>query len=237
MKIRKEFLAVAVAVITLFVTAIGLCVRALSVPVAAFSGMDGEIRIALDAGHGGVDGGVSGRTTGVKESDLNLAIVLALKEELESTGFKVTLTRKTEAGLYDFATKGFKKRDMQKRKEIITACEPALVISVHQNYYPSPSTRGAQVFYKNSAPQNARLAKCVQSELNTLYKKQGAKARNTMAADYFMLNCYDCPSVLVECGFLSNRADEELLVTKAWQRRLAQSLTAGVMAYFSESLS
>ena len=236
MKLGKETIALITATATLFAAAVGMCVRVLNAPVSAFSGTDGKIRIALDAGHGGVDGGVSGRTTGVKESDLNLEITLALKAELEKTGFEVSLTRKTEAGLYDTASKGFKKRDMQKRKEIIQACRPTLVVSLHQNYYPSQSTRGAQVFYKSGEVQGMRLAKSVQDKLNGLYKTQGVKPRNAMSADYFMLSCYPCPSVLVECGFLSNRADEVLLVTQDWQRRLAEGVTAGIMAYFSESL-
>ena len=236
MKLGKEIIAVITATATLFAAAVGMCVRVLNAPVSAFSGADGKIKIALDAGHGGVDGGVSGRTTGVKESDLNLEITLALKAELEKTGFEVCLTRKTEAGLYDTVSKGFKKRDMQKRKEIIEACRPTLVVSLHQNYYPSTSTRGAQVFYKKDETQGMRLANLVQNALNDLYKTQNVKPRNAMSADYFMLSCYPCPSVLVECGFLSNRADEALLVTKNWQSQLAQRLTAGIMAYFSESL-
>ena len=92
-----------------FSAAVGLCVSVLNAP-RAVAAMNDALRIVLDAGHGGVDGGVVGRDTGVKESDLNLAITYKLKTALEDMGFEVFLTRKTEAGLYGTTAKGFKKR-------------------------------------------------------------------------------------------------------------------------------
>ena len=69
--------------------------------------------------NGGVDGGVSGVKTGVKESELNLAVVKKLENYLKSAGLSVVLTRNTDAGLYGLATGNLKRKDMQKRKEII----------------------------------------------------------------------------------------------------------------------
>ncbi len=196
-----------------------------------------NMTIVLDAGHGGMDGGVVGRSTGVKESELNLAITLKLKQELEEVGFDVILTRKTDAGLYDTATKGFKRRDMQKRKEIIQKAAPSMVISVHQNYYPSGSTRGAQVFYNSGSERGKKLAITLQSQLNALYETEQVKNRNVMAGEYFILDCCDAPSAIVECGFLSSAKDETLLMSESWQKKLAERITAGIMAYFSDSVS
>ena len=220
------------AVLAAFFTAFGLCVGALygAKTVSAFE--ENGIRIVLDAGHGGIDGGVTGRTTGVKESDINLAIVLKLKEVLTEKGFDVILTRKTDAGLYDTTAKGFKKRDMQKRKEIAQAAEPTMVLSIHQNYYPSTTSRGGQVFYDKSDEKSALLADIMQNRLNGLYEREGVRARKKTAGEYYMLTCADCPSVILECGFLSNAADEELLIGERWQRRLAEEITEGVMEYF-----
>ena len=137
---KKSYLAVSLAVIFCFMAAVGLCVRALFGAEAVSAFDEGGMRIVVDAGHGGIDGGVVGRETGVKESDLNLSIAYRLQDVLTDMGFEVTMTRKTEAGLYDAATKGFKKRDMQKRREIITAADPALVISVMRMILPSSET-------------------------------------------------------------------------------------------------
>ncbi len=235
MKIRKIFLTATMAVLVAFVTAVALCVRALNVAqsVAAFS--NGNMRIVLDAGHGGIDGGVSGVNTGVRESDVNLAITHRLREVLTDMGFEVVLTRKTEAGLYDTTAKGFKKRDMQKRKEIIRSADPALVVSVHQNFYPSKSSRGAQVFYKKSNEQARKFATALQDKLNGLYAEEGVKGRKISTGDYFMLDCADCPSVIVECGFLSNATDEALLSNADFQRKIAQAIASGVLSYLSDT--
>lgn len=228
---KKTFFVIILAVIICFTTAVGLCVQALNATqVAAFSNV---MRIVVDAGHGGVDGGVLGRKTRVKESDLNLLIAMALTEELTDMGFEVVLTRKTEAGLYGTTAKGFKKRDMQKRKEIIEAAKPSLILSVHQNFYPMRSARGAQVFYSAESEGSKRLASGIQENLNGLYLGEGVKERKIMAGEYFMLECYSCPSVIVECGFLSNEMDEALLNTAAWRKRLAQAIAGGALAYFT----
>ncbi len=218
-----------------FLSAVGLCIRTLYAPKSV-AATENTLSIVLDAGHGGMDGGVVGRKTKAKESDVNLAIVYRLKNELEDVGFEVTLTRKTEAGLYDAATKGFKKRDMQKRKEIIQAADPALIISIHQNFYPSKRTRGAQVFYSENSVEGEKFALSVQGELNELYAKKGVNSRKASKGDFFMLKCHDCPAVIVECGFLSNAEDEALLINEVWQSELAKSITVGVLGYF-ENLS
>lgn len=83
-----------------------------------------QFTVCIDAGHGGVDGGVTGVNTGVKESDLNLSVSRLLKEQFENCGITVVMTRKTKDGLYGTATSGFKRRDMEKRREIIEQSKP-----------------------------------------------------------------------------------------------------------------
>ncbi len=230
----KKFIFAAVALAIGFITAVTLCVQALNAQtVSAFS--SDSMRIVVDAGHGGVDGGVSGRRTGVKESDLNLAISFALKARLEDMGFEVELTRRTEGGLYDSTAKGFKKRDMQRRKEIIQKTDPALVLSVHQNFYPSKATRGAQVFYPPKNEEAEKFALLMQSRLNELYAEKTVKGRKATIGEFFMLTCAPCPSLIVECGFLSNEQDEALLSDKGWQGRLAESMAAAVLDYYASA--
>ena len=231
---KRSIFAVVMAVVVGFVFAVGLCVKALLVaqPVAAF---DVGMRIALDAGHGGTDGGVLGKVTKVKESDLNLEITLRLADILKDMGFEVTLTRKTEAGLYGTATKGFKRRDMEKRREIIRSASPNLVVSIHQNQYPLSATRGAQVFYKRADKNGENFACLAQENLNTLYAEQGVKARKATPAEYFILDCVSVPSILVECGFLSSAKDEELLISGVWQQRIAENIASAIAAYLGSA--
>ena len=236
-KVKRIVLAATMAVVMAFVAAVSLCVRALRAPVSVFSASQSGMKIVLDAGHGGIDGGVTGAQTGVKESDLNLQITLLLKTELEGMGFEVALTRKTDSGLYGTTAKGFKKRDMQRRKEIILEEQPSMVISLHQNRFATKSTRGAQVFYRKSSVSGKKLALALQQQLNDLYETQGVKHRKATAGEFFMLDIVDAPSVIIECGFLSSPLDEALLIDGAWQKKLVQNIAAGVMVYLSDSVS
>ena len=112
-----------------------------------------------------------------------------------------------------------------------------LVLSIHQNFYPSSSTRGGQVFYRKKDERCRRLAQAMQLQLNGLYAEHGAKGRNIMAGEYFMLECSSAPSVIVECGFLSNEKDEALLVNENWQKTLAERIAAGVIVYLSDAVA
>lgn len=231
---KKAFLWIIAFVTAGFITACSLCVFALNTaqPVSAFESVG--LKIVVDAGHGGIDGGVQGRESKVKESDLNLAVAYCIKTELEDMGFEVEMTRKTEAGLYGAPTHGFKKRDMQRRKEIIQTAQPDFVVSVHQNYYPSKAVRGGQVFYAKNDPKSKLFAECIQGKLNVLYQKEGVAERTIKAGEYFMLECFSCPSVIVECGFLSNAQDERLLLSEHWKNELAGAVASGLVSYLAE---
>lgn len=224
----KAFLATVAAVV--FTAAAALCYQALHSPVPVFAETM-QMRVVLDAGHGGIDGGVVGRVSKVKESEVNLAITMKLKTVLEGAGFDVTLTRKTDAGLYGAATRGFKKRDMQKRKEIIESVKPIAMISVHQNFYPTRGTRGGQAFYNETSEAGRRLAESIQERLNSLYSARGVKERTAASGDYYMLKCTSYTSVIVECGFLSNAADEALLLTEEFRGDVAQAIYAGLVGF------
>lgn len=190
-----------------------------------------RLTIVIDAGHGGVDGGVVGTTTGAKESDINLSISRLLQRKFEEAGFLVVQTRPTEAGLYDVATAGYKRRDMEKRAEIIKKNTPAIMVSVHQNFFSQVSRRGAQVFYREDSELSKTLACLVQTSLNSM--PECVKKTSALAGDYFVLNCSDTPSVIVECGFLSNPQDEALLIGKAYQEKIAAAIASGVLSFLS----
>jgi len=184
---KKRVYAVGFAIAFAFITAFSMCIGALRSSVPVFA-VDNSYCVVIDAGHGGIDGGVSGRKTGVKESELNLSIAFCLNDKLTDAGFSTVMTRKTGAGLYDTATRGFKKRDMEKRKKIIQEAKPSAVVSLHQNYYPSSSTRGAQIFYLASNPKSKLLAEILQNYLNALYAEIGVRGRVATASKYYILS-------------------------------------------------
>lgn len=217
------FLAIAMTV--------AVCLYALVQTAAASIRMT----IVIDAGHGGIDGGVIGVNTKVKESDVNLAIARLLQAQFEEAGFVVVQTRPTEAGLYGTATEGYKKRDMKKRAEIISHSQPAAVISIHQNSFPLSSRRGAQVFFRETSESSRTLACSIQTALNAM--PECVRKSAALVGDYYILNCSDYPSVIVECGFLTNAADEALLLSQEYRERIAETVCAGTLAYLAAASS
>lgn len=191
------------------------------------------LTILIDAGHGGVDCGSYGVKTGVKESELNLAISKILENYFKDAGFKVIMTRNTSEGLYGLKTPGFKKRDMNNRKNIIIKNKPDILLSIHMNYYTSSVRRGLQVFYSDTGESKA-LAKEIQKTANrNINMPIIGRNLSELYGDYFILQCIKVPSVIVECGFLSNPLDESLLISPEYQLELSYYIFTGVMSYIN----
>lgn len=181
--------------------------------------------IVIDAGHGGIDGGVVGRTNGVKESEINLAIARSLRHFFERGGYDVVMTRTSGDGLYGVSSSNKKRSDMERRRDIIKEAKPDMVISIHQNFYPLPSVSGAQVFYCDEG-ENAgeAAAEAIQSSLNNAL----GCSRTAKKGDYYVVKCTSYPSVIVECGFLSNPDEEKKLVTASYQEKVARAIYSAV---------
>ena len=222
-----------IIITALFLTAVTFVLCFTALIKSNVSASDFGVKIVLDAGHGGIDGGVSGITTGTKESDLNLSVVKKVEGYLKDAGIPVVLTRSSDAGLYGVASSSLKRRDMEKRRDIIMNAKPTLVLSVHMNYYSNSSRRGGQVFYNAESEEGKNLALCVQKNLNGLY--EGVKDYSALSGDYYIINCTPYPSVIAECGFLSNPYDEALLITEEFQCEVAYSLFRGIIEYLTES--
>lgn len=184
------------------------------------------LTIALDAGHGGYDGGAVGRVSGVPEKGLNLDVAQQLEEILLSLGADVVMTRTDDYALCDDNPPIRKKlQDMQRRAEIIRINNADMVISIHMNEYAGRSESGPQVFYREGCPAGRLLAGAIQSAMHAGLSP--AKERAALGGDYYILTL-GVPSVLVECGFLSNRAEEELLLSEHYRKRIAQAIAQGV---------
>lgn len=222
----KIFKVVATALSAVFIA------LALSSPIIAATAMKNDTRkvVVIDAGHGGLDGGVSGKRTGVKESDLNLRVAKLLGEYLISGGYRVVYTRQNDTMHTHPNVRDNKKRaDMFKRGDIINSAKPAAVVSIHMNYYSSSSRRGAQVFFDRHSEVGREFATVMQDIINAeLNSAGGGRSYIALSAEKYLLSCSPYPSVIVECGFLSNPFDEANLVDKTYQAKLAYTLFVGI---------
>ncbi len=184
--------------------------------------------VVIDAGHGGTDPGSIGYKTKVHEADLNLKLSKMLKDKLESAGIAVVMTRTDEKAMVEGAGKKWKKEDMRLRKELIKNVRPNMVISLHQNSYTNHSYRGAQVFYDKTSDISKQIADFIQAEFKQNLDKS---IKATSPGDYFMLKCTYAPSIIVECGFLSNIEDEKLLLSEEYQEKIITCIYKAIIKF------
>lgn len=186
------------------------------------------LTILVDAGHGGYDGGARCRDSGVWEKHINLAVALKVEGALRQCGAEVIMTRREDVDLCSAdrpPTQTKKRQDMERRIQLAKDNAVDMVLSIHMNEYRSRGESGPQVFYRAGCDGGRLLAGCIQAAL--IDQLQPDKARSAMAGDYFILQL-DVPSVLVECGFISNAAEEKRLLDDAYQARLAEALASAV---------
>ncbi len=188
--------------------------------------------IIIDPGHGGVDGGASGKETGVLEKDINLEISLKLKEILEESGSLVLLTRDGDYGLYTEGNIRQKKNeDLRNRKKIFDESEADAIISIHLNSFPQSKYYGAQTFYPSNSENSKLMATLIQEELIRVLNNGNTRKAKTKN-DIYLLKKPKVPIVLVECGFLSNPKEEKLLQDSEYQYKIAWSIYVGMLRYF-----
>ncbi len=194
-----------------------------------------KLSVVIDAGHGGIDSGCEGSFLKLKESDVNLAVAKKLGNLFQNAGFKVIYTRVSDEGLYGAIQKGFKERDLQNRVKIINESNCDILISVHMNKYSAEYRRGAQVFYSKEQELNQKLALSIQKNLNSM--EEAKRECDILVGDYYLLNYSKIPSVIVECGFLSNKEEEYLLSSSKYQEEIAYAIFLGSVEYFSQNVN
>lgn len=181
-----------------------------------------DYQLILDAGHGGEDGGAIS-ITGAVESEINLAVVLKLDQLLGFYGLSPILLRDSDISLHDpeAGTLHEKKvSDIHNRVATIEATPGAVVLSIHQNTFPNGAYHGAQVFYRPGG-QSEALAKIVQDTLREGLDPSNKRSPAKIADTVYLMNHITCPAVLIECGFLSNAAEEAKLRSGGYQTQLA----------------
>lgn len=214
----------------LFVSAFFLA-RAGAAFVSAKTTDENKRCIVLDAGHGGSDPGKVG-CNDVLEKDINLSIVYKLKTLFENKGFKVVLTRTDDKALVDDNAKNMKIEDMRNRVALITETMPVMTVSIHQNSFPDSSISGPQVFFYDQSPEGETIAATLQDTINSIMEPPKPRVSKSND-DYYILKKTPTPTVIVECGFLSNEKEAADLVTDAYQQKLARAIYLGVCEYLT----
>jgi len=191
--------------------------------------------LVIDAGHGGADGGAVS-DTGVRESVINLDISKRMAALAELAGLPYTMTRVSEDIEYPESAKSIahkKVYDQKKRVELINNTPNAVLISIHQNKFPHKSVSGPQSFYSKNLGSDA-FAELVQNSVNLAICPNNRRVAAPIAQNLFLYKNVKCPTVLIECGFLSNPNEEKLLSTDEYKLKIAVALTSAYLQYLSE---
>ena len=231
MRVRLYILLI---LVFLLFFAVYLCRKAGIVP--AMDSSCGKTSIVIDPGHGGEDGGAVS-SDGIRESRINLAISLRMDSLMGLFGWPCVLTRMEESIEYPPSAATVKKRkqaDLERRVQLVNHLSvPVVLISIHQNKYSDEGPRGAQVLYRNSE-ESICFASFVQGRLKEALGSKNVRSSVPVSDSIYLMRKVRCPAILVECGFLSNPEESNLLRSEAYQTRLALCMACACAEYARE---
>ena len=184
-----------------------------------------------------MDGGCTS-AAGDVEKNINLAILLDLRTLLQASGYEVIVTRESDISIHDAGVEGIanqKSSDMDNRLAIFNSVRGAVCLSIHQNQFTDPQYSGAQMFYADTNSRSAVLAQTLQEQFVAFLQPENRRETKLVGKELFL--CYYCenPTVMAECGFLSNPEEAALLVTEDYQQKVAFTLYAGLVQYCAAS--
>ena len=189
--------------------------------------------IVVDAGHGGEDGGAVA-VNGALEKDINLAIALELEKDLKQNNFDVIMIRDSDVSVGDqsLTTVAERKRsDTRARLRIVEEAGDCILISIHQNHFSQGKYSGAQVFYSGNDPRSADLAEAIRQNIVGSLQPENHRENNQADSNIYLLHQCQVPAVLVECGFLSNQTETEMLCSESYRKDMAAAIYNGLIDY------
>lgn len=198
--------------------------------------MDRQV-IVLDPGHGGMDGGCVS-VDGTSEKGINLAISNDLKDALTVFGFETVCTRTEDVSIHDKDIKGIgkqKKSDMENRLAIFNKYKDAISLSIHQNQFTDGKYHGAQMFYSEKNSEGEKLASAMQQQFVSMLQPDNQRETKPVGDELYLLNNTTCPSLMIECGFLSNEEEAKKLESEDYQKQVAFTILSGIYEYANQS--
>lgn len=193
--------------------------------VAASQAVSQKAEVVIDAGHGGSDPGKIGVNDRL-EKDINLEIALKVRKCLEKERISVLLTRETDEEVEKGSSGNMKIVDMKARVGMINEIKPQLTVSIHQNSYSGGDIKGAQVFFYSHSEKGEKMAVTMQEALLAVNPSNHRKAKANDT--YYLLKRTEVPTIIVECGFLSNWEEAQKLAGEEYQQKMAEAICEGI---------
>ncbi|MFT9056244.1 MAG: N-acetylmuramoyl-L-alanine amidase [Ethanoligenens sp.] len=195
-----------------------------------------EKTVIIDPGHGGPDGGAVG-VEGNNEKDINLSISLKLRSFFTAGGYQVIMTRQDDRSIHSSGSDTLREQkvsDIHNRLKIADQHPKALFLSIHQNLFTESKYSGTQVFYSTNNPDAKVLAQFLQTDIHTLLQPQNDRVIKPAGSNLYILYHAHSPAVLVECGFVSNPAENAKLQDDTYQNQMAFSIYYGTVHFYAE---
>ncbi len=193
--------------------------------------------VIIDAGHGGPDGGTSA-DDGTLEKDLNLQIAKKVNSVLESMGVKTVMIRTEDISVHDNSASTIREKkvsDIKNRLKVINGTEDSVFVSIHQNHFSQSKYNGTQVFYSKNNPHSQLLADSIRQSVISVLQPENSREIKQSGSDIYLLYHAESPSVMVECGFLSNYEESEKLKNENYQQKLAFLISLGIMEFINNT--
>lgn len=191
----------------------------------------GELKVIIDAGHGLPDGGAVG-ANGSIEADLNLDIAKMVAEVMQGKGIDTIMIRNDKEGIREEGSSSWSKiKDMRLRLEKLRKADADLFVSIHMNHFPMSDVSGLRLFYAANHKEIKPLAENIQLRMSEL---TGAKVTAVRAADksLFLMKSPPIPAILIECGFISNPAEEKKLMNEEYRAKIAWAIADTIERYY-----
>ena len=191
--------------------------------------------IIIDAGHGGEDGGASS-SSGIVEKNINLSISLKVRDLLNSLAFKTVMVRNEDKLIYDENCKTIREKkvsDIHNRMSIMEAYPNSIFLSIHQNHFEQSKYYGAQVFYSKNNEESRMIAERIQSSVVEKLQNENKREVKPSGTEIYLLYNAKSPAVMVECGFLSNSGEAQLLNDETYQTKMSLAIVDGILNYLN----
>lgn len=228
---KKHVIAAALALAVFF--ALSAFAANLDHTKAASAVLPEEATLVIDAGHGGIDGGAVG-ADGSRESDINLAIALRLQAVSAFCGQSAVMTRTDDSRGAD-ALSYSEHEELVYRTQVVNATPNAVLLSIHQNCYPTAQPSGAQVLYSSNG-KSEDFGRLMHDNLVNSLDPQNRRVAEPDKNRLYILSNVDCPAILVECGFVSNHSDITKLTDSRYQTALSTVLMASYLQFIHSNL-
>ena len=193
--------------------------------------------IIIDSGHGGEDGGAQSKS-GILEKGINLNIGKDLEKIFQFFGFDTLMTRSEDKLIYDDWAKTIREKkvsDIHNRYKMITDNPNCIFLSIHQNFYEGKVTPGTQTFYSGNNPMSEKVAQYIQDSIRVDIQNTNKKQVKKSGKEIYLLYHSTSPTVMVECGFLSEENEAQKLNTEEYQKQLAFDIFKGTYNYLKDS--